>query len=52
MTIPAGTLSVAKEMKTQIEEYRPIMELMKDILNPGMRQRHWDLLARETGMLH
>lgn len=46
----SGTLSVAKEMKTQIEEYRPTIELLKDILNPGMRQRHWDLLALETGI--
>jgi len=38
-------------MKTQVEEYRPTMELLKDILNPGMRQRHWDLLALETGIL-
>lgn len=42
-------MSVANEMKTQIEDYKPMVELMKDVLNPGMRQRHWDQLSLETG---
>lgn len=49
--IIVGTLSVAVEMKAQIEVFKPMMELLKDVLNPGMRQRHWDSFALETGKL-
>lgn len=47
----SGTLSVANEIKTQIENYKPTIELLKDIRNPGMKQRHWDKFASETGIL-
>jgi len=42
---------VANEIKTQIEDYKPTIELLKDVLNPGLKQRHWDKLALETGEL-
>lgn len=38
-------------MKNQIEEYKPMVMLLKDILNPGMKQRHWDIIANETSEL-
>lgn len=44
-----GTLSVANEIKTQIEEYVPIVHLLNYILTQGMKQRHWDIFADITG---
>lgn len=40
----SGTLSVANEIKTQIENYKPTMELLKNIRKPGMKQRPWNKL--------
>lgn len=34
-----------------MEEYKPMIKILKDILNPGMKQRHWDMFAKETGEL-
>lgn len=45
----AGTLSVANEIKTQIEEYKPMVRLLEDILTQGMKQRHWDIFYDKTG---
>jgi len=45
----AGTLSVANELKTQIEEFIPIIHLLKDILTQGIQQRHWDAFFDKTG---
>lgn len=45
----AGTLSVANEIKTQIEEYKPMIRLLEDILTQGMKQRHWDIFYDKTG---
>jgi len=42
-------LSVANEIKTQIEEYIPMIHLLKDILTQGMKQRHWDIFFEKTG---
>lgn len=44
-----GTLSVAKEIKTLIEEYKPMINLLKNILTQGMKQRHWDIFFDKTG---
>lgn len=49
--IISGALSVALAIKTQIEEYKPMIKILKNILNPGMKQRHWDTFASETGKL-
>ncbi|XP_060838328.1 dynein axonemal heavy chain 1 [Rhopalosiphum padi] len=45
-----GTLSVANEIKTQIEEYFPMVHLLNYILTQGMKQRHWDIFADKTGI--
>lgn len=38
-------------MKIEIENYKPMIVLLKYILNPGMKQKHWNNLAQETGKL-
>lgn len=45
----AGTLSVANEIKTQIEQYIPMIHLLNHILTQGMKQRHWDAFFDKTG---
>ncbi|XP_029347294.1 dynein heavy chain 1, axonemal [Acyrthosiphon pisum] len=45
-----GTLSVANEIKTQIEEYKPMIHLLENILTQGMKQRHWDIFFDKTGI--
>jgi hypothetical protein len=36
-------------MKTLIEDFKPMITLLKYIIKPGMKQKHWDALANETG---
>ncbi|KAK5644094.1 hypothetical protein RI129_007939 [Pyrocoelia pectoralis] len=43
--------SVALEIKKQIEGFRPMIPLIQTLRNPGMRQRHWDALKSETGIV-
>lgn len=38
-------------MKSLIEDYKPMITLLKCILRPGMKQKHWNALAKETGKL-
>lgn len=42
--------NVAIEIKNQIDEFKPLIPLIQSLRNPGMRQRHWDILREETGM--
>jgi len=44
-----GTLNVAKEIKSQIENFIPIMHLLEDLLTQGIKQRHWDAFFDKTG---
>lgn len=41
--------SVALEIKSQIELFRPLIPLLQAVRNPGMRLRHWDQLKEITG---
>lgn len=38
-------------MKILIEDYKPMITLLKYILKPGMKQKHWDTLANKTSKL-
>ncbi|PVD29059.1 hypothetical protein C0Q70_11656 [Pomacea canaliculata] len=40
---------VASEIKEKIEEFRPYIPLIQGLRNPGMRNRHWELLSEELG---
>lgn len=43
--------SVAIEIKRQIDDFKPLIPLLQSLRNPGMKQRHWDAFAQETGKL-
>lgn len=38
---------VAIEIKDQIEEFKPNIPLIQALRNPGMRNRHWEMLTEE-----
>ncbi|KAJ8943656.1 hypothetical protein NQ318_005658, partial [Aromia moschata] len=42
--------TVAIEIKNQIEEFKPMIPLIQSLRNPGMRPRHWEQFAEETGI--
>ena len=37
----AGLGEISKTVKTEIEEFMPVMPLVTALRNPGMRERHW-----------
>ncbi|XP_026131005.1 dynein heavy chain 1, axonemal isoform X1 [Carassius auratus] len=41
---------VASEIRTKIEEFRPFIPLIRGLRNPGMRNRHWELLSERINM--
>ncbi|XP_071452908.1 dynein axonemal heavy chain 1-like [Hetaerina americana] len=45
-----GPQQLAVELKNQMEEFRPLIPLIEALRNPGMRQRHWELLLLDTGI--
>ncbi|XP_053154302.1 dynein axonemal heavy chain 1 isoform X2 [Hemicordylus capensis] len=38
---------VALEIRGKIEEFKPYIPLIQGLRNPGMRNRHWELLSEE-----
>jgi len=40
----AGVIEVAQEIKQAIEDFKPYIPLIQGLRNPGMRQRHWDIV--------
>ncbi|RXN34314.1 dynein heavy chain axonemal [Labeo rohita] len=41
---------VASQIRTKIEEFRPFIPLIRGLRNPGMRNRHWELLSERINM--
>ncbi|KAH0630033.1 hypothetical protein JD844_012597 [Phrynosoma platyrhinos] len=41
---------VAMEIRGKIEEFRPYIPLIQGLRNPGMRNRHWEMLSEEIKM--
>lgn len=41
--------AISTEVKNQIDHFKPYIHMIQALRNPGMRQRHWDKLADETG---
>ncbi|KAJ6667676.1 hypothetical protein lerEdw1_015997 [Lerista edwardsae] len=41
---------VAVEIRSKIEEFRPYIPLIQGLRNPGMRNRHWEMLSEEIKM--
>jgi dynein heavy chain len=40
-----GLASVANNIRNQIEQFKPLLPLIIALRNPGMRERHWELLS-------
>jgi hypothetical protein len=49
MFVHTGVFEVAEEVKKQIEEFKPFIPLIQGLRNPGMRQRHWELVSSFIG---
>lgn len=41
---------MASQIRTKIEEFRPFIPLIRGLRNPGMRNRHWELLSERINM--
>lgn len=48
--IPA-VANVAAEMKNQMDDFRPLIQLIISVRNAGMKERHWEELSNTTGQL-
>ena len=46
-----GCLDVADEIKSEIEQFRPFLPLIQSLRNPGMRNRHWEKLSAQLGIV-
>ena len=44
-----GLEDIAKVVKEEVEEFMPVMPLVTALRNPGMRERHWVELSKNTG---
>eukprot|EP00754_Rhynchopus_humris_P047613 Rhum_TRINITY_DN7196_c0_g1::Rhum_TRINITY_DN7196_c0_g1_i1::g.22071::m.22071 len=42
-------LRMAEDVKSQIEDFRPVMPVVKYLRQPGMKDRHWAELSKELG---
>jgi len=42
-----GCLAVANAIRKEVEDFRPHLPLIGALLNPGMRDRHWAMLAEQ-----
>ncbi len=45
--IPTGCAVIAESVKKVIDSFRPNLPLISALRNPGMRDRHWELLRKE-----
>uniref|UniRef100_A0A8C3HT11 Dynein axonemal heavy chain 1 n=1 Tax=Chrysemys picta bellii TaxID=8478 RepID=A0A8C3HT11_CHRPI len=41
---------VSVEIRGRIEEFRPYIPLIQGLRNPGMRNRHWEMLSKEINI--
>lgn len=46
--IPAVS-SVATELRNQMDDFRPLIPIIQSVRNPGMKDRHWEDLNKNTG---
>lgn len=44
---PPACQEVAQDIKGRIEEFRPYIPLIQGLRNPGMRNRHWEMLSEQ-----
>lgn len=50
LSCPAACQEVALDIRARIEEFKPYIPLIQGLRNPGMRNRHWDLLSNEINI--
>lgn len=48
--LPTACQEVALDIRTRIEEFKPYIPLIQGLRNPGMRNRHWDMLSNEINI--
>nr|XP_009665828.1 PREDICTED: dynein heavy chain 1, axonemal [Struthio camelus australis] len=41
---------VAVELRAKIEEFKPYIPLIQGLHNPGMRNRHWEMLSKDINI--
>eukprot|EP00392_Amoebophrya_sp_AT5.2_P006221 g6231.t1 len=41
----SGIVSIADQIKKELEEFKPNLPLIVGLRNPGMRQRHWEQIS-------
>jgi dynein heavy chain len=44
-----GCLSVANDVKAQLDEFKPHLPLITSLRNPGLRERHWKVMSEKVG---
>jgi dynein heavy chain len=45
----AAVEKIAREIKTQIDEFKPKVPLMVALRKPGMQERHWNAISQAMG---
>jgi dynein heavy chain len=45
----AGCLAIATRIKQEIEDFKPLLPLIISLRNPGVRERHWNMLSSSLG---
>ncbi|CAG9329916.1 unnamed protein product [Blepharisma stoltei] len=46
---PAG-LKLTTSLLEEVNKFAPYVPIIKDLRNPGLRDRHWELLQKKTGL--
>jgi hypothetical protein len=41
----SGIISIAEQIRAELEEFKPNLPLIVGLRNPGMRDRHWDVIT-------
>lgn len=50
LSCPAACQDVALDIRARIEEFKPYIPLIQGLRNPGMRNRHWEVLSNEINI--
>lgn len=48
MDVPAN-YQIATAIKNDIDDFRPYIPLIVALKSPGLRDRHWDQILKQTG---
>lgn len=50
LSCPVACQDVALDIRARIEEFKPYIPLIQGLRNPGMRNRHWEILSNEINI--